>query len=207
MKRAGWALTALLSVACTPGPPRVGGTPPALENVEEERAYRAHLDSVTGSAELYAAFDTNAFLAATLQTPAFRASRARREAAFRSETQVELDARMSKEREAEGLGHEWIVGVNVVDPAHQNLDRKKSSWRVAMVTPTGTYLPTRIERVGRATLGMRALYPYLDTFWVAYRVWFPREVDGREVIPPGSAQVTLQLAGVLGSADLVVAAP
>lgn len=207
MKRAGWALAALLSVACTPGPPRVGLKPPVLANVEEEKAYQSLLRAVTANSELYEAFDTSAFVAATLQTPAFREARARREAAFRDETQVELDARMVRERTEESAAHEWLVGLNVTEPAHQDLDRKGSNWRIAMVTPTGTVLPVRIERVGRSNLALRALYPYLDTFWVAYRVWFPREIDGRQVLPPGSSQVTLQLAGVVGNAELVVKTP
>lgn len=205
--RAGWALAALLSVACTPGPPRVGLEPPALANTDQEQAYRAVLRSVTSRSELYDAFDTNAFVAATLQTPEFRAARARREAAFREETAAELEGRLLRERTEAAAAHEWIVGLNVSDPAHQDLDRKGSTWRLAMITPSGTVLPTRIERVGRASLPLRAIYPYLDNFWVAYRVWFPREIDGRQVIPPGSAQVTLQLAGVLGNAELVVQAP
>jgi hypothetical protein len=61
--------------------------------------------------------------------------------------------------------------------------------------------------MGRANLHMRAIYPYLGGFWVAYQVRFPvtRE-DGSPVIPPGTERVTLRLASTLGAADLEVGA-
>jgi hypothetical protein len=202
-----YVVLALLAAACTSGPPRVGVPAPGLDDAQAEASYRDVLKRSTASAELYSLFDTRGFFAATLQTPAFREARARREAAFRSETPEELGARLSRERAEEAEAHAWFVGVNVPNPAYQDLNRKSGAWRVAMVTPAGEVLPLDIERVGRSSLDLRALYPYLDTFWVGYRVRFPREVEGRPVIPPGTTEVALEIAGVPGKARLVVSAP
>lgn len=199
-----WMVLALLVAGCSAGPPRVGAPAPRLDDARAEAAYRDILKRSSDSAELYTLFDTRGFFAATLQTPAFREARARREAAFRSETPEELGARLERERAEAAEAHTWFVGVNVPDLAHQDLDRKGGAWRVAMVTPAGEVLPLDIERVGRSSLELRALYPYLDTFWVGYRVRFPRELEGRPTIPPEAAEVALELAGVPGTTRLVV---
>jgi hypothetical protein len=196
----------VVMAGCSMGPPRVAPRIPSLPDTEAEARYQTALDRTTGTAQLYDAFRTRAFLAATLQTPAFRKVRAEREAAFRSETRAELESRLAKEQAEAEEGWEWFVGVDVRNPEHQDLDRKDSSWRVAMITPAGTFLPSRVERVGRSTEAIRTLYPYLDTFWVAYRVVFPREVDGVAVVPEGTGEVVLELAGVAGQAQLRVSA-
>lgn len=203
MRWAGLPLLVVM-VGCSMGPPRIAPRIPSLPDTQAEARYQAALEQATGTQELYDVFRTRAFLAATLQTPAFRQLRATREAAFRSETQAELEARLEKERAAAAAGWEWFVGVDVRNPEHQDLDRDPSSWRVAMITPAGTFLPSRVERVGRSTEAIRTLYPYLDTFWVAYRVIFPREVNGVEVVPPGTGEVVLELAGIAGQAQLNV---
>ena len=194
----------VVMAGCSMGPPRIAPRIPSLPDTQAETRYRAALERATDTEQLYDAFRTRAFLAATLQTATFRELRAEREAAFRSETRAELQARLAKERAALEEGWEWFVGVDVRNPEHQDLDREGSSWRVAMITPAGTFLPSRVERVGRSTEAIRTLYPYLDTFWVAYRVVFPRRVDGVVVVPEGTGAVVLELAGVAGQAQLQV---
>jgi hypothetical protein len=198
---------ALLAGACVWRPPQVGDPAPAAADAAEERAYQEALERHTARAELYALFDTRAFLATTVQAPAFREARARRLAAFRSETEAELSGRLERERAEAAGAHEFFLGVHVTERRFDELDRKDSVWRVALVTPAGEVLPLSVERVGRATLPMRALYPYMGTFWTAYRVRFPREVAGAPSVPPGAAQVSLQVASPLGSATLQVPAP
>ena len=50
--------------------------------------------------------------------------------------------------------------------------------------------------MGRATLNLRAIYPYLDTFWVAYRVRFSKIEDCAE------DKVVVRVASTLGHAGL-----
>ncbi|HLT28696.1 MAG TPA: hypothetical protein VK013_01535 [Myxococcaceae bacterium] len=197
-------LLLVVTAGCSMGPPRVAPRIPSLPDAQREARYQKALDRATDREQIYDVFRTRAFLAATLQTEAFRVQRAEREAAFRSETRAELETRLAKERAAAAEGWEWFVGVDVRNPEHQDLDRAGSTWRVAMITPAGTFLPSRIERVGRSTEAIRTLYPYLDTFWVAYRVVFPRQVEGVEVVPEGTGEVVLELAGVAGQAQLRV---
>ncbi len=74
-----------------------------------------------------------------------------------------------------------------------------------LVTPAGEVEPLSIERIGRANLDMRAMYPYMGVFWVAYRVRFPKVLpDGTPVIPESATHVHLRLASTLGHAELRV---
>ncbi|MCI0571089.1 MAG: hypothetical protein L0Y66_10065 [Myxococcaceae bacterium] len=201
------ALTALLCAGCAMRPPTVGEPGPTLPEAEAERVYTQLLNRYSGRAEVYARFDTRAFFATTFQSPTFREARARRLSAFRSETLTELESRLDQERREDAESHEFFLGAHVNAPQFDDLDRKGTVWRIALVTPAGSVLPLGVERIGRANLPMRALYPYMDTFWTAYRVRFPREVAGQPVIPPGTEQVTLQIASPLGQAEMAVSAP
>jgi hypothetical protein len=201
------ALVALLASSCVMRAPTVGDPAPTLSDLSAEREYMRVLERYSARAEMYHLFDTRAFVAATLLAPTFREAKARRLAAFRSETPSELEARLEQARVEAAQAHEFFVGMHVNEPRYDDLDRANSIWRIALVTPAGEVLPTRVERVGRSSLDMRAIYPYMDPFWVGYRVRFPREVAGQPVVPPGTEQVVLQIASTLGKANLVVAAP
>jgi hypothetical protein len=74
-----------------------------------------------------------------------------------------------------------------------------------MLTPLGEVEPVSVERIGRANLDMRAMYPYLGVVWVAYRVRFPKALqDGTPIVPESATHVTLRLASTLGHAELRV---
>ena len=197
----------LLEGGCPLRPPHLGEPVPTLPDGEAERSYQAVLERSSARAELYSGLDTQAFVATTLQSPIFREARARRESAFRNETLTELDARLTREREEAAAFHEFFLGVFIEDSDFDDLDRKNSVWRLAMVTPAGEVLPVSVKRMGRSNPAMRAFYPYMDRFWTAYRVRFPREVAGQATLPPDAKEVMLQVASPLGRANLVVPAP
>jgi hypothetical protein len=74
-----------------------------------------------------------------------------------------------------------------------------------MLTPSVEVEPLSIERIGRADLNVRTLYPYMGVFWVAYRVRFPKVLStGAPVIPDTATHVHLRLASTLGHAELRV---
>jgi hypothetical protein len=192
---------------CSSTPPTIGDPAPTLANTVEERRYREVLARYSGQAEIYARLDTHLFAGATFLTWPMREARAMRLASFKAMTDPERAALLLAERDAHQAAHEVVLGVWVVDSRFDDFDRKDSIWRVALVSGTTEVLPQTIERVGRVDLNLRALYPYMGEFWVAYRVRFPRVLpDGGAVVPPGTQAVTLRLASTLGKAELVAAA-
>lgn len=200
------ALLALLG-GCVTTPPSVGEQAPTLPDEQAEQAYQSVLAKYSGRKEIYDGFDTRVFAGATLQTPTFREARVRRRAAFQVLPASKVEQLLAEERTEAAQVHEFFLGVHLNDSRYADFDMKRSIWRIALVTPAGEVTPTRIVRVGRADLEMRAYYPYTGVFWVGWELHFPTTLsDGQPVIPPGTEQVTLRLASSLGQADLTVSA-
>lgn len=210
MRRAlcGVALLAALASGCANTPPTLGDRPPVLLDEREEAAYHQVLGRYSARHEIYEGFDTRLFAATTFLTAPFREARVRRLAHFQRIPEASLPELLAQERADAEREHEFILGVHANDYRYEDFAQRNSIWRLVLVTPRGEVRPTSVRRVGRATLDLRALYPYLGTFWVAYRVKFPTVLpDGSPVIPPGTETVTLRMASTVGSADLVVGAP
>ncbi len=205
--RSACAAAVIALAGCSSGPPTIGDPAPVLADQKVEQAYQALLGRYTGRAEIYSGFDTQLFAGATYQSWAFREARVMRQAAFRSMTDEEIAAHLAKEREVHQKHHEFILGTWVVEPRFDDFDKKDSVWRTALVVEGGEVLPIDIERVSRVTQDVRAIYPYMGTFWVQYRVKFPTtRADGTPVIPPGTKSVKLTLASPLGKAEMTTAA-
>jgi hypothetical protein len=201
------ALALLALAGCARVPPSVGDPAPTLRDLEAERAYTKTLERYSDRGEIYALFDTRLFAGATLQTPAFREARVRRQAAFELLPPAKVDALLQEEMAQAAEAHELFLGVHVNESRYDDFDSRSSIWRVVLVTPSGEVTPLQVRRLGRADLPMRAYYPYVGGFWVGYRVRFPlQHADGTRVIPADSARVTLRLASSLGQLDLDVAA-
>jgi len=181
-------------------PPALGEPAPTVDDPKAEAAYQDVLDRYSRRAELYAGpeqgEDTRMFTAATYQSPAFREARVRRNAAFRAEPAEVVDKALAKERADAEQFDDFYLGVHLVDYHYDDFDRPGSIWRVALVGGGAEATPTRIERVGRANVTLRAIYPYLGDFWVAYRVRFPKQVQGR------GAQLALRISSALGRVEM-----
>ncbi len=198
------ALLGLLA-GCTTTPPTVGEQAPALPDEQAEQAYQNVLARYSSRQEIYDGFDTRLFAGATLQTPAFREARVRRRGAFQVLPQNKVDELLAEERTESSQVHEFFLGVHANEYKYLDFDFRNSIWRIALVTPAGEVTPSRIRRMGRAHLEMRAYYPYTGVFWVGYEVQFPLTfANGQPVIPPGTGQVTLRVASSLGKAELTV---
>jgi hypothetical protein len=205
--RLGLGVALLALAGCARVPPTVGDPAPTVPDVEAERAYTRVLERYSDRGEIYAVFDTRLFAGATLQTPAFREARVRRQAAFEVLPPAKVEALLAEERAQAAAAHEFFLGVHVNEARYDDFDQRKSIWRVVLVTPGGEVTPLQIQRIGRADLPMRAYYPYVGGFWVGYRVRFPRQyADGTAVIPEGTPKVTLRLASTLGQLELPVGA-
>lgn len=189
------ALAASLS-GCALVPPRVGEPPPVLADAAAEKEYRAVLEASSARAEIYAGLDPRAFVGMTWHSAAFREARTRREAAFGNWPDGALQMALERERAAATGGEEFLLGVHVEDRRYDDFDRANSAWRLVLEGPGGVEMfPTSVERVGRVGLPLRALYPYLGEFWVAYRVRFPALQDA-------ARGFTVKVGSALGQAKL-----
>ncbi|WP_164018375.1 hypothetical protein [Pyxidicoccus trucidator] len=200
------ALLALLG-GCVTTPPSVGEQAPTLPDEQAEEAYQSILAKYSGRQEIYDGFDTRIFAGATLQTPTFREARVRRQAAFQVLPENKVEQLLAEERTEATVVHEFFLGVHFNEFRYADFDLKRTIWRLALVTPTGEVTPTRISRLGRVDLNMRAYYPYTGVFWVGWELHFPTTLsNGQPVIPPGTEKVTLRLSSSLGKAELTVSA-
>jgi hypothetical protein len=198
-------LLGLLS-GCTTTPPTIGDPAPQLNDRRAEQAYQEIFERYSDRAEIYDGFDTRLFAGGTFQAMAFREARVRRTAAFKFLPKPRVEELLEKERAEEAQFNEFHLGVHVNDYRFEDFaNRQRSIWRIVMLTPAGEAEPLSVERIGRANLDMRATYPYLGVFWVAYRVRFPKlQPDGTPILPETASHVTLRLASTLGHVELRV---
>lgn len=198
------ALLGLLS-SCTTTPPTIGDPAPQLSDTRAEKEYRETLERYSDRSEIYDGFDTRLFAGTTFQTMAFREARVQRLAQFKMLPPPRVAELLAKEREEAEQFHEFFLGVHVNDYRFEDFAQRNSIWRVVLMTPSVEVEPLSIERVGRANLDMRAMYPYAGVFWVAYKVRFPKVLPtGAPVIPDSATHVHLRLASTLGHTELRV---
>jgi len=194
-------------LACTRAPPRFGEPGAQLSDGSAEESYRALLEKYTDRSEVYGGFDTRVFTQVTYQALPFREARVRRRASFQALPDVRVQALLAEERGQAAEFHEFFFGVHANEAAYNDFDRKKSIWRIALITPSGEITPAKVDRVGRATMDMRAYYPSLGDFWTGYRVRFPKQFpEGQAVIPDGTKEVMFRIASTLGQAEMTVGA-
>jgi hypothetical protein len=183
---------ALLGCASAPIPRVPGDPPPAVKDAAAERAYQDVLERSTRAQGVYDNLDTKVFFRATWQSPAFAEARVRREALFKAMPPAELEARLTAERARLADVTEFFVAVHANDYRFDDLEKKDSMWRMVLVSGDEELKPTSVERLGRTNTEMRSYYSYLESFWVGYRVRFPKREPG----------FTLKLASAVGRAEL-----
>jgi hypothetical protein len=212
--RQGWLFAgALAAVLLSPWgcasltrPPRVGPELPSDGDREAQARYLEVLERNTAHREIYDLFDSRAFLAATLQTTAFREARAKRVAQFRALVAADAEALLAAERKAHEESLEVILGLHANEKRFDDLHRPNSIWTLALVTEAGEAVPLSVERLPRPDANMFTLYPYLSSFWSQYRIRFPRTLaSGAPLLPMGAKKATLRLASSVGKAELAFA--
>lgn len=194
-----FAVALLLSFgACVSAPlPRVpGDPPPAVKDVAAEREYQAILEQHTASQAVYDNLDTKVFFRATWQSPAFSEARVRREALFKAIPAGELAQRLEAEQKRLSDATEFFLGVHANDYRFEDFARADSMWRLVLVVDGVEHKPVQIERLGRTNVEMRSYYSYMESFWVGYRVRFPR------VELANGERFSFRLASALGQAEL-----
>jgi hypothetical protein len=199
----GCPMLLLVASACSLSVPRVGEEGASVPSSAEETKYQGTLERYTDHAEVYDLLNTRMFTALTYQSWPFREARVHRMALFQVQPQPIVEKNLAAERAAFESFHEFFFGVHLNNSRYDDFDRRNSIWRIALLTDAGETTPSSVERVGRSDLNMRAIYPYMDEFWVAYRLRFPRQLPaGDPVIPPGTKRLTVRIASTLGKAEL-----
>ena len=162
-----WSL--FVASGCVSGRvPMVGEPAPGARNAESERSYQDLLEAFTRRAGIYDVFDTRLFVQATLQSPSFAEARARRKAEFQGLPKSAVEAAVTAEAERLAGVTEFFMGIHANDIRHDDFARPDSIWKLTLVAGEVETHPVEIVRVGRGTLDLRGLYPYVDTFWVGY---------------------------------------
>lgn len=197
------ALLLVSAPGCSLAPPTVGERAASVKDSQAESAYQASLARYTDRAEVYDLLNTRMFAAATFQAWPFREARVHRLALFQVQPAPVEQRHLLEERSEFESFHEFFFGAHVNNYRYDDFDRPNTIWRIALVSGAVETTPVSVQRLGRSNLDMRAIYPYMDDFWVAYRIRFPRTTrEGQPVIPPGTSRVMLRLASTLGKAEM-----
>jgi hypothetical protein len=203
--RVRWVAASAAAVLCACAahtPPQIGDRGPMLADPGQEKQYQERVDRFSRNAEIYNQLRTRVFAAATYQSWQFRQARVEREGTFKALPRAEVDAQLAEERTQFEQSHEFFFGAFVNDYRQENFSNDKV-WHVALLTGRGEVRPSKIERIGRSDLNMRAYYPYLGEFWVAWRIRFPKKMeDGTPVLAEGDQKVTLRVASTVGKVEL-----
>jgi hypothetical protein len=187
-----------LSAACaTARIPRVAGEPsPAETDQALESAYQQTLDRYTRSQGVYDYLDTRLFVHATWESTPFMEARVKRYGRFRALPLEEERSAMEAERQRLRDVTEFHLAVHANDPKMDDFDKPGSMWRLALLVDGRELSPVLIERIGRANTEQRSIYSYMESFWVGYRVRFPKATGG---------SMTLKIASAVGKAELAFA--
>ena len=192
-----WALVLLLCGCATQRIPHVpGDPPPAVDDGAAERAYQDTLDRWTRSQSVYDNLDTKLFVRATYQSAPFAEARVRREGVFKAWPEPMLQEKLHAEQQRlEGVT-EFFLAVHANDYRFEDFDKANSLWRMVLKVGGQEIAPVEVKRLGRTNTEMRSTYSYMESFWVGYRVQFPKQA-----LTPGQG-FELMLASALGKVDL-----
>jgi len=155
-------------------------------------------DAATRRAVLYDRFVHRATVTATYLGPAQRRARVDRLAKWLDWTEEERVARQKAEDAEAAKYDDFLVSLYTSDHHDNDLDAKRSIWRVALDLADGKDVVSHDATVMDTDATLRNLFPYLGPFEIVYRVRFPR-ADG----PPLSGQAfTLEFSSALGKLEL-----
>ncbi len=185
--RAALAAAAVASAGCHPRQPQ----PPTREG--EWAVARA---AATRRFVLYDRFDHHATATATLLSLPVREARARRLAEWLGWTDQELAARLAREQQEYAAGEEFLLSFYTAASLGQDLDSRKSIWRVALKVDGADVLASRVTSID-ADANLVHLFPYVGPFEGVYRVTFPRPPSGEIVGKPFQVEIASGVGKIL----------
>lgn len=190
-------LLAVATACASNRAPHVPGDPaPAVHDSDVEQTYQATLERFTGHGAVYDHLDTKSFFRATWQSPQFIDARVERVAMFKSMPPDERTSMLKAENARVEDATEFFFAAHLNDSKFDDFDRPNSIWRLALLAHGQEFKALAIDRIGRTDVTIRSVYSYMESFWVGYRVRFPKVV-----LAPGE-KMTLRAASALGKAGL-----
>jgi hypothetical protein len=190
MKRAYWLLVLLSGCAVLQGSqPRPDPNDPP---------WSTERDQFTRRGKVYDILDDKAFAVALYEPMRVRKGRVDRLAEWRALTPEEKQALLLKEEAEAAAEEDFLLAFYTGNRSDNDLDSKKSVWRVALVVGEVNVLPARIEVVRHDTT-LRKLYPFIGDFDTVYRIRFP---VWRGPTPLADTQFILRIAGAPARLDL-----
>jgi len=112
---------------------------------------------------------------------------------------------LEKDKAALGKYSEFLLSVHTSEASLNNLDTKKSPWKIYLLDSTGERTePLSITRVDRADPVRGAFFPYIDLWSTAYVVRFPIYPEpGKGPLPALNAgYIRLTIESILGRVEL-----
>jgi hypothetical protein len=168
-----------------------------------EGEYGMALKQWSRSVALYSGLETRAFVRLVYHSPAFVEAQAKQLSTMRAELPDQAAATLQKLRE-EAQTPTFFAVTYIPDRTANDWQSKDSVWRIALNMGYGEQAPSRVTRFEAPfSAELRALYPYLDDYSVAYRVQFPQP-EAPEAAPGGQrvsftpTEATVIIAGALG---------
>ncbi len=163
-----------------------------------EGAYGRTLARWTRKAALYSGLETRAFARLVYLSPELIAAQAREISQMRAELPDQAAETLERLRKDDAHPTFFAI-VYVPDKTANDWNAPNPAWRIALNNGFGEHAPERVERLERPfTAELRALYPYLDEYSVAYVLHFP-DAHGPDGSEPTDAQ--LVVAGALGKME------
>ncbi len=167
--------------------------------------YNDELQRWTEEAKIYSSLEERISVIATYRGAAFKS-------AYRDYYALSFgltDDEKSRLRTSDNLAvdrySEFLLSVHTSEARLNNLDSKKSSWKISLSDSNGQRTrPLSIERVDRADPVRGELFPYIDLWSTAYVLRFPRYTEsGKSLIPAtDSTFMKLTISSVLGEVEL-----
>ena len=164
MKRALAVLFLALAAACRTLP---------FPDPDLEGEYGKALKQWTRKVALYAGLETRAFVRVVYLSPEFVNAQALEISRMRAELPEQAAQTLARLREQYRQPSFFAI-VYVPDKNANDWNQSDSVWRLALNLGNGERAPDRIQRFDVPfSAEMRALYPYLDEYSVAYLIRFP----------------------------------
>ena len=171
--------------------------------------YGKALKKWTRTVTLYSGLETRAFVRVVFLTPEFVEAQAREIARLRAELPDQAAETLARLREEDRPPTFFVVAF-MPDKSANDWNTSNSVWRIALNLGLGERPPDRVVRYEAPyNAELRALYPYLDDYSVAYMLRFPElsppqlETNATTAQPPPQPQPVVNFTPT--EAQLIVA--
>jgi hypothetical protein len=163
-----------------------------------EGEYGRALALWTRRMSLYSGLETRGFCRVVYMSPEFVDAQAKKIAEMRAERPDQAERTREKLR-AETATPTVFAIFYTPDKPSNDWNEKDSVWRIALDLGLGELEPKQIQRFDRPfNAEVRALYPYIDDYSVAYAIHFPPPAMAPNQRPTEARMI---VAGALGRMD------